>query len=378
MIVPSLRVTSVSLLTLAVAIFASFPRTASSYEIAPRKKVHETLTLMANDCLRRGPHEVRPSICLPAPAPIMDDKGLKDAALDFKSRELGLITAKQLMEAVKWPDDPTKEVGAWTIFKFGIKLLGQCEERYLDGLEDGLLCSSHYGPLQFWHSMASSDDEPTVETQRKMRDWAEFLYKVAAGQVNPGEDYCGYWREQENLGKGELANILAPKDKFPCTKSGPRWTIGTLFSMSCTRMFSSTKCTEWLDPRVARVNALGALLHMVQDSYAQGHAGRGDAELIPGTKRVKAKFECLPITQFYTYGKQDTKKHRQADAHPETGRSCANAPTIDDPILASATVLWFVQKGGDGAELSEYLRNRVFRLAEPRQAKAGPGHYFEK
>lgn len=372
-----------TLLTVILIGLVASPRTALSYEISPRKKVHETLTLMASDCLRRTPDEARPSICLPSPAAVMNDKALKDAGLVFKAPEVSKVSAKELAEAVRWPDDPTKEVGVWTIFKFGVKLLGQCEDRYSGGLQHGLLCSSHHGPLQFWHGMASSGTEPTAETQRKMLEWAGFLYEVAAGELDLKRDYCGYWREQREKGRGELAAILAPKeDEFPCDKRDKPWTISTLFSMTCESPFSSRKCTEWLAPRVAKVNALGALLHMVQDSYAQGHASRGSAELVPGTKRVAAKFECLPISQFYSYGDQDTKKHRQADAPPRPGRSCAGASTgIDDPILASATVLWFVRqrKGGEGgAELTAYLRDRVFRLANNHRPHADAGVCFSK
>lgn len=306
------RRSSVAMLAIIVAALVGTPRTTLPYEISPRKKVHETLTLLASDCLRRAPPEARPSICLPSPAAVMDDKSLKDAGLVFKASELDKVSAKELAEAVRWPDDPTREVGVWTIFKFAVKLLGQCEKRFSGGLKHGLLCSSHHGPLQFWHSMAENAGEPTEVTQRKMLAWAQFLYDVAvASDSELNEDYCKYWQEQRRKGNGELANILAPQGEFPCTELKKAWTIRTLFSMTCESPFSSKKCTEWFDPRVARINALGALLHVVQDSYAQGHARRGSAEFIMGTDRVKSKFECLPINQFYAYGEQDTKKHRK-------------------------------------------------------------------
>jgi hypothetical protein len=315
----------------------------------------------------------------------MADKALKDERTVFETPELDEVPAEELAVAVRWPDDPTGEVRgrriSKTIFKFVAKMTGQCEKRYNRGMKDGLLCSSHYGPLQFWHAMASRADEPTEETQRKMLAWAGFLYEVAAGDDKfLRRNYCEYWRGQQGReGKGELASVLAPEDDFPCTKEGPPWTISTLFSLTCRGARSSVTCDESLDPRDARLNALGALLHMVQDSYAQGHASRGSAELIPGTKRVKSKFECLPINQFYTYGAQNDKKHRQADAFPQPGQSCANASTgVHDPVLASANVLWFVQQKKGAKELTEYLEKRVFPLAEGRKSHAGAGELFAK
>ncbi len=315
----------------------------------------------------------------------MGDKALKDERTIFKTPELGEVSAEELAVAVRWSDDPTGEVRgrkiSKTIFKFVVKMTGQCEKRYNRGMKDGLLCSSHYGPLQFWHAMASRADEPTEETQRKMLAWAEFLYEVAVGDdAFLDGSYCEYWRGQQGReGKGELASVLAPEEDFPCTKDGEPWTISTLFSMTCRGARSSVSCDESLDPRVAKLNALGALLHMVQDSYAQGHASRGPAEFIPGTKRVKSKFECLPINQFYTYGAQDDKKHRQADAFPQPGQSCANASTgVHDPILASANVLWFVQQKKGAKELAKYLEKRVFPLAESRKSHTGAGELFAK
>jgi len=332
-----LRSTSVSILMVIVVLLVAIPRTARPYEIGPypQEKVHETLTLMASDCLRRAPQDTGPLICSPSPAAVMDNKALKNTYVNIKG--LGNVSAKQLAHAVRWPDDPTREVGIRGIWKFLVKMLWhQCAKRYTGGMQDGLLCSSHHGPLQFWHAMASTPTESTEETQRKVLAWAEFLYEVAVGGVNLDDEYCTYWRKQEEQGKNELASILAPRDKFPCVKDGSPWKIRTLFSMTCKNPFSSETCDVAAGMRVARLNALGALLHVVQDSYAQGHAARGSAEKIAKRERIKSKFECLPIKQFYTYCKQDDGKHSEADAPPQPGLSCASTSTILHDPLASA------------------------------------------
>jgi hypothetical protein len=300
---------------------------------------------------------------------------VENGALDFKELELGKVSAEELAEAVRWPDDPSREVDFWTIYKFGVKMKGQCAKHYTGGLRDGLLCSSHYGPLQYWHAMASSCGESTVETQDKMLAWAEFLYEVAVRE-DLDQPYCKYWQEQPKEDKGKLAAVLAPKDDFPCIKDGLPWMLGTLFTFKCTNPRSSETCDE-LDSRDARLSALGALLHMVQDSYAQGHAARGSCEMYVKNWRPLSKIECLPISQFYTYDKQAGWKHGEADGIPQIGDSCLKgSPEVDDPVLASATVLWFVQQQKGATALTDYLKKRVFLLAQRHEPLAGTGDCF--
>lgn len=376
----SFRLSSIALITLIVATNLASTRSAVPYKIAPLKNVHETMTLMASDCLQKVPFGTRPSVCLQSTATVMENKVLKKADLDLRARGLGVVYAEELSEAVKWPDDPTREIGGGTIAKLGLKLLRQCEKYYSSGVNHGLLCSSHNGTLQFWHSMASSPNEPTKETHRKMLAWAEFVYEVAVGDMDLKLNYCDYWKAQREVeGKGELARALVPDNYFVCTKDGNPWTISTLFSLSCKNPFTSTKCNETRDPRVARINAIGALLHMVQDSFAQGHAGRGSCRTNPETWRITSKVECLPISQFYAYSSQDINKHGEADAPPEMGSSCLTTSTVvDEPILASANVLWLIQQKKGKEAFTKYLRDRVFPLADHHQPGAGPGDCFAK
>jgi hypothetical protein len=372
-----LRAFLVALLLVATNL-ASTPL-AVPYEIAPLKDVHETMTLKASDCLRVAPRAARPSICSQSPEAVMNNVP-KNAALDLNSLGLGNVSRAELANSVKWPDDPTSQIAGPTLLRLGLTLFTKCKDGNGESKES-LLCRSHFGDLQFWHAMASSPQETTGETQRKMLAWAEFLYEVAVGDVPLTEDYCAYWDKQRQLeGKSELAEVLAPKDAFPCPKDAPPWTIGTLLSLRCRNVFRETvTCTERLSPRVARVQAIGALMHIVQDSFAQGHAKRGECEINPQTKKVTSKFECLPISQFYSYSEQNGKKHAQADAPPQPGRSCSSTSTlVDEPILASANVLWFVQQKKGGKELVAYLKARVFPLADSHQTSAGPGDCFAK
>lgn len=372
------RARPVALSLIVVAAIVVGTPVAHSYKIAPLKNVHETMTLMASDCLQRAPLEMRPSICLQSPAAVMNNAAFNDTSLDLSSIGLGVTSRKELEKAVKWPDDPTIELAGLTIIRFGLTMYRECRTRN-GQLKESLLCRSHYGDLQFLHAMASSPEEPTTETQRKMLAWAEFLYDVAVGE-DLQQNFCQYWDSQRALeGKAEIAQVLAPTAGFPCTKSGPPWTVATLFSLRCKNpILDRVTCTESFNLRRARLNALGALLHMVQDSFAQGHASRGSCAINEETKQVTSKIECLPINQFYSYSAQDAKKHAAADEPPQVGRSCTTISTaIDEPILASANVLWLIQQKKGKQALTDYLKQRVFLLGDGHQPQAGPGECFK-
>jgi hypothetical protein len=49
-----------------------------------------------------------------------------------------------------------------------------------------LLARSHFGDLQFFHSMASQDGEVAAETQRRVMIWMEFTWRVANGEYTLG------------------------------------------------------------------------------------------------------------------------------------------------------------------------------------------------
>lgn len=46
-----------------------------------------------------------------------------------------------------------------------------------------LLYRSHFGDLQFFHSMAAYDGETAEETRRRMKMWAKFLWGVGTKNI---------------------------------------------------------------------------------------------------------------------------------------------------------------------------------------------------
>lgn len=361
---------------LAVAVVFLAAARADAYEISPRSNVHEKMTQMAFECLLNAEKGRRPLRC--------ENKDLesykpdiRDMSMNFGIARNGVVMSSELERAVSWPDDPTREIGVWTGVKLLVKLLHSCQNRYSGGLKDGLLCSSHYGPMQFWHSMAIPDDKMATVTEQKMLGWAEFLYETATNERILSLEFCDeYWRGVEpDSGKAAIREIFYKPTEFPCKKKNRPWKVSTLFSFKCDRPFSSVKCKSSSDPRKAQLNAIGAMLHLIQDSFSQSHAVRGTPP--PKVKKIEAVYECLPITGFYIYQNQNRSRHGHADKFPVAGTSCkGESASVDDPITTSATVMWIIREKKGPAELRRYLSERVFRV-EPVYENV-TGTYFDK
>lgn len=108
-----------------------------------------------------------------------------------------------------------------------------------------LLYRSHFGDLQFFHAMAAYDGETAAETRQRMRMWAQFLWGVAT-RTGPTDRFL------RTVGIDQLEHY------FPG-------------EMTATNLFATgiVEVRKDLDKV-----AIGALLHMLQDSFSQAHAGR--------------------------------------------------------------------------------------------------------
>jgi len=268
-----------------------------------------------------------------------------------------------LEDAVRWPDDPTKEISAG-ILKIGSKLLTDTCESYRDAatgiidLNAGLICVSHYGELQFLHAQASSVGEPASDTHNKIISWASFLYLVASRKLSNedlNEDYCTYFSEDSLFNRAMLPSNLST----PCTSNKGKWKVSSLFNITCSSPKPSAwGCNEWVGDASydkARIMATGALLHLVQDSFSQSHAERGACEI--EDNKVVAKVECKPVSRFTTYKGQEN--HADADFMPQFKSSCAESEMIDDPILAGAKILWYIE---NAESLDDFKTNVIYKV----------------
>lgn len=204
-----------------------------------------------------------------------------------------------------------------------------------------ILYRSHYGDLQFFHAMAANDGERAIDTQRRMKMWAQFLWGVSIGQVPIDKPI-------RTLGFEEL------KLYFP-----GETTATNLFATGIVEVRKN------LDKV-----ALGVLLHMVQDSFSQAHADRapesgGQCDQIPRFAKPGR------VTQFYSYANQVGKMHDEEDTFNSLGlQTLQTSPTVVD-VSRDFVTLWNEKASWEQA--SKFF-DCVFDLQTP-DATAGPGRY---
>ncbi len=296
-----------------------------------------------------------------------------------------LDEVREIIDGVLWPDDPTRlhssptREGRALVNHFHVctKLQNEylsCANRY---------CMSHFGNLQFLHAMIPAapwcekdkgrSDSPTCELAQKpvkegMEQWVKWLVPLAKGETHatdplfPGEDgftqrvfdqrYCnresGFW-------------LWKTLPMYPNSMK-----IEELLYTSCDEV-GAGKCRVVLpvadkERRTQRL-AMGALLHLIQDSYAQGHTRRR-----PIDKRLagSAFVACSPVEDFHDYRVQVQDKkaldaHKSADKYPAWDSSCSAADRqVDDPVTAGANLIVMLRNPNQtGQHVWDYLRLRV-------------------
>ena len=197
---------------------------------------------------------------------------------------------------------------------------------------------SHFGDLQFVHSMASSDGEDPVETRNKILGWAEATWGVVRGNYK-----LETW----------LKDINVPVVQRFFGSSG--WRVQELFTLG----------DPSLRPYVSDV-AFGSLLHMVEDSFAAGHVERmepANGAQCPGNSHRAPG----PITEFHSYTHQSTSKHVDAD----TREAFINNRLTPDVVDVGRTLVAMRKAEAKWAEVETYLMC-VYDLAPAvRKASAG-------
>jgi hypothetical protein len=365
------------------AVIAAVAAPAAAYEIGsgipvPKRywNLHETFTTIAGECVR--PNGGVPSDCSSRFAEV------KGRARRRQARPENIDSY-----ASRWPDDPMRLLdGAWRA-KAGYGLqFKACKNAFKGGASEnasidqaGLLCSSHFGQLQFLHAQSrpqdreentSKDHRDPAITRRNILAWARFAYRAATDPTFRDRNYCQAVAEiQEARVETALrfADVDRCRDRTVNGKEGPvrylEWRVGTLFGQRCKYLWVESFCwdqTEPFDDETARYGARGAILHLIQDSYSQSHAARlpvgegGPEPLGPFTARVV----CLPPLAYYDYSQQN-KRHEDADVRPRLHSSC-NDPasrTVDDVITASAVALYYLDNP-DLGRFETYLATRVF------------------
>lgn len=153
------------------------------------------------------------------------------------------------------------------------------------GAQGNMLSRSHYGDLQFLHSMAVRDAMQPEETREQILAWLQFAWKVSTGEIKATQ---------------KLAELDIPlmADRFSC--SG--WTVADLYILGR---------QDKLLPRLTDI-AFGSVLHTVQDSFSSSHTRRSaDRE---GYCASDEKYRRPGrIIEFHSYGSQDGHLHDAED-----------------------------------------------------------------
>jgi hypothetical protein len=207
-----------------------------------------------------------------------------------------------------------------------------------------LLLRSHFGDMQFLHSMASIGSEPAAVTREKIIMWAEFTWRVA-------------------LGEFPLSMLVkdVPIKGFSDLFKKNGWSILDLFSLGNPHVRKPRNMSEL---------ALGSLLHMVEDSFATGHTDRA----VPDPKEMCAttiKEHLVPgkIVEFHFYGKQDKQRHGEDDTR--SAFSTHWTSTKPNVIDVGRSLYEYYEKGEKWENVKSYLEC-IFALdKEARPASAG-------
>lgn len=153
------------------------------------------------------------------------------------------------------------------------------------GAQGNMLSRSHYGDLQFLHSMSVRDAMRPEETREQILAWLEFAWRVSTGEIKATQ---------------KLAELDIPlmADRFSC--SG--WTVADLYILG-----RQDKLLRRL-PDIA----FGSFLHTVQDSFSSSHTQRSadQAGYCASDEKYRRPGR---IIEFHSYGSQDGHLHDAED-----------------------------------------------------------------
>lgn len=348
-----------------------------AYEIGNKTGVqtwdlHETMTALAIECSRSG--TVKPGNCVTGWDPV--DHPLRNRAVQSQDDKNGALE-----DSARWADDPSRQLNSTaSSAHWGVAMWRSCKEimtgeNHIDNV--GLACSAHYGRLQFWHAMRSTPDETADETRGKILAWAAFAYRAATEPDFRAADYCQTVAALD-AGNPLRVPLSFSNDNFCRERRGwlgaryPAWRVATLFGFRC-RYAATTRsgCRDLSvgNDELARVAAIGGLLHLVQDSYSQAHVvRRNPGEAIPaGSGPFEPRIVCRPAEHFHDYAEQKRAGpdvHSSADQPPKIDASCFAADrSVDDAVTASANILWFTSARDTERtpeSFVQYLATRVF------------------
>ncbi|KAF9585659.1 hypothetical protein BGW38_001344 [Lunasporangiospora selenospora] len=272
----------------------------------------------------------------------------------------------EILRGIIWNDDPANELfnDNWFFrndnFNRGIgkdwaMLFADGKYLGMDCTKDGfigrrnIIARSHFGDLQFLHSMANNPGESPHDTQKRVLTWIEVMYKVAIGHFSKDT---------------KLRDVELPRNS-----DFERYPLRQLFTNSTWPSESASIHTlltsdTWYNDVKHSYRAIGSCMHVIQDSYARGHCHRRPTH--EGTPKHFGE-----VINFHSYKGQDSHRHAEFDfGKVDMGSvNCSdlsqfqNMDGCTDAIRQCTTLINFWLKRTPWESIEGWLRDEVFRVA---------------
>ncbi len=286
--------------------------------------------------------------------------GCNDDSEDTPTCAKQNFAPKPVIDGTRWNDNPPFMVKSGFLLPNGEPIKSKCvnetiklprksdcwlnvfntssetaQRRFFTNRNGVLLNRSHFGDLQFLHSMASRIGDRAQDTKSSILIWAEFAYKVASEGI-PAQMML---KDVPVSGFGRF---------FPNQEA----TVENLFLMG-DETYRGSQLKDF---------AFGTLLHMVQDSFSESHASRdlstqGAFCSCPSTDRSSAKIE-----KFLVYSSQDAARHKDEDTYEALRNDAAKySPNVID---VGRVLREFYKQKSSWDVVKKYLDECVFALKD--------------
>ncbi len=306
--------------------------------------VHEEITQRIYGCNDNG--EDKPSCAKQnfAPKPVIDGTRWNDnppfmVKSGFLLPNGEPIRSGCVNETIKLP----RKSDCWrSVFNTSSEM---AQRRFFTNRNGVLLNRSHFGDLQFLHSMASRVGDRAQDTKLSILIWAEFAYMVASGSI-PAHTM--------------LKDV--PVSGFPRYFPNQEATVENLFLMG-DETYRGSQLKEF---------AFGTLLHMVQDSFSESHVSRDLSTQrafcnCPYTDSSPAKIE-----KFLVYSSQDAGRHKNEDTYEALRNDAAKySPNVID---VGKILRKLYEQNSNWDVVKKYLDECVFALKDI-DAEADGGNF---
>lgn len=262
-----------------------------------------------------------------------------ERAIELRHRESKAVWAKPILSGVLWNDDPQ-----WMLRKLStgaplaFKNLMEAGKRSPASPDPTI--RSHYGDLQFLHSMRSRGED-VKSARENIRNWVLESMKVATGVTSartelaksafgryfPDRRRCRFANESGTR-PCEVADVFDEPGNFRTKTADGLWVVSE---------------------RNIRELALGSALHVIQDAHSTSHTSYP----IPGADG---------LLELHTYDDQNRHTHCIGDA-----ALLQNWYRVEAAVIASEELvdIWDTQDRDDVVRRVDALLARLRLIAEP-------------